>query len=1192
MKRRLLSASIRKRLLKGAALVVSSIMVVTSSFPAVTVSAAVSDLPAEKSLLAPSVKSVSSLPVGTVIYSDSIPGFNILFNGQKSYEIKASENKIDLDITVMDAKLASENASAIKWIFGVTVTKLTKGAKLNTMVTMSGLPRGKEKVLYQAFEESGIDDEMAALLPGNNRSEINISDSEGLVEAIVEAIKQEEKSEEEKEKANSQKTADTPKDTPVITDEDDDDYDYEPEPEPEPEPSPEPQPEPQPKPEPQPDPKPEPQPEPVVHYDQERVIMLYAAPTNLEPEFGVGTCNLLDILRAGIPDNTRMFIVTGGTTKWYMDELDVYSNYAKVVLYPAKESGYTQEEEEKANELAKSLLQLHSTKLSGMQYWEVVSRDGVFNLSKIKDVNGYMTDNAQLTDFIDYCTGQINAKYYDLILYGHGNGVLGYGGDDLLNKYYADNPGVKRDVPTTLSIADLSEAITSTNLYKDGRKLEFIGLDACKMANYEVAVSFSPFADYFVASEEIVPGRGWNYYDVLNGLNKDSTMSSEQLVTEIVDDFVLKFNRLGGAAIGMEATLSAANLAGIEFLDEALSELYTALAKELKDDKSYFDISNAIGRVSNFGATNGNNASDEFDIKLFCESLLLDDYPDIKEKSSEVLSILDECIVNAQQVHTNKGEDFGGLYLYFPANAFRVVSSKDSKGEDVVFINTNVNYQINSLRQMGISEEYDKLINLFAILEASGYRIGQDWVTLFDENYQDVVVELSGYSEYKDVLNTVKQYPDSEALAKQIIEKQLSDRVTKNDVSVLRGYTNKIDIDENGKRDITVVENPDGAVITVSKGDILLNEDKTADVRVSADLDGTKVLLGRTELYSENVIEGSTDASDHTSAHWNISKYDNKWYTINDQLSSFVVTETESADKYYGYIPIAIWFDKNLVAGGEGMSRDEYVRSSLGTGIGVKTFVLNVVCDNGNLIADSMTAYRNDNFAESFSASELANSYIEILGGFEECVEPSFQAFSLGTIYTEDGFLEIDRRYVEGLTSDYVLSDPYGCNYVLSKANIGEYGLDDFVKEIPAEEADNAFTWEESKENAAEIRAKAKEEVQAEQEAQAQQEAQQEVEVQPESEVEVQPEAQPEAPQEVEVQPEAEVEVQPESGEEVQPVAGEEVQPVAEEEVQPVAQQEPEAQQEGQGAQAQQEGEQAQPDPEAQPQQSAQEPIE
>lgn len=61
-----------------------------------------------------------------------------------------------------------------------------------------------------------------------------------------------------------------------------------------------------------------------------------------------------------------------------------------------------------------------------MQYWEVVSKDGVFNLSKIKDVDGYMTDNAQLTSFIDYCTEQTNARYYDLIMYGHGNGVNGY----------------------------------------------------------------------------------------------------------------------------------------------------------------------------------------------------------------------------------------------------------------------------------------------------------------------------------------------------------------------------------------------------------------------------------------------------------------------------------------------------------------------------------------------------------------------------------------------------------------------------------------------------------------------------------------------------------------------------------------------------------------------------------------------
>lgn len=447
-----------------------------------------------------------------------------------------------------------------------------------------------------------------------------------------------------------------------------------------------------------------------------------------------------------------------------------------------------------------------------MQYWEVVSKDGVFNLSKIKDVDGYLTDNAQLTSFIDYCTEQTNARYYDLIMYGHGNGVNGYGGDDLLNKYYAENPGVKHEVPATLTITALSDAFASTNLFKSGRKLEFIGMDACKMGNYEVAASFYPYADYYVASEEIIPGRGWNYYDMLNGLNNDSTMSSETFVSGIVDDYLVKYNRMGGG------------------------------------DK---------GKVSNFGTTNGHYSTNEFDIKLLCGSLLLDDYPNIKEKSREVLNILDESVVNSQQTHTNKGENFGGLYLYFPANAHSVSYSKDKTGADMEFINDNVNYSIEALRKMGISEEYDKLINLFALIQATGYRIGNDWVANEKVTYQDVVTEISSYDQYKSALNTVNQDPESEDLAKKVIEKQLADRVTKSDIFVDRGYTNKVSTDENGKKEITIVDDPERAVITVSKGDILLDADGTADVRVTADLDGNKVLLGRTELYSENVIEGN-----------------------------------------------------------------------------------------------------------------------------------------------------------------------------------------------------------------------------------------------------------------------------------------------------------------------------------------------
>jgi hypothetical protein len=41
--------------------------------------------------------------------------------------------------------------------------------------------------------------------------------------------------------------------------------------------------------------------------------------------------------------------------------------------------------------------------------------------------------------------------------------------------------------------------------------MDIIGFDACLMGMYEVAVAVRPFAKYFLASEILEPGHGWDY---------------------------------------------------------------------------------------------------------------------------------------------------------------------------------------------------------------------------------------------------------------------------------------------------------------------------------------------------------------------------------------------------------------------------------------------------------------------------------------------------------------------------------------------------------------------------------------------------------------------------------------------------------------------------------------------------------
>src|SRR5215213_3005576 len=58
-----------------------------------------------------------------------------------------------------------------------------------------------------------------------------------------------------------------------------------------------------------------------------------------------------------------------------------------------------------------------------------------------------------------------------------------------------------------------------------GEKLDIIGYDACLMAMLETAYAMKDVGGYMVASEELEPGRGWDYEDWLKSLKSNPGMN-------------------------------------------------------------------------------------------------------------------------------------------------------------------------------------------------------------------------------------------------------------------------------------------------------------------------------------------------------------------------------------------------------------------------------------------------------------------------------------------------------------------------------------------------------------------------------------------------------------------------------------------------------------------------------------------
>ena len=109
-----------------------------------------------------------------------------------------------------------------------------------------------------------------------------------------------------------------------------------------------------------------------------------------------------------------------------------------------------------------------------------------------------------------------------------------------------------------LDTADLRQAFSQAQ-EATGRRLDIIGMDACLMAMIEGARELTPFADYFIGSQEVEPMDGWPYAPILQALNADPAMTPAVLADRIVREFAVSYNatntrgRGDGDAVGHRA---------------------------------------------------------------------------------------------------------------------------------------------------------------------------------------------------------------------------------------------------------------------------------------------------------------------------------------------------------------------------------------------------------------------------------------------------------------------------------------------------------------------------------------------------------------------------------------------------------------------------------------------------------------
>ncbi len=198
-----------------------------------------------------------------------------------------------------------------------------------------------------------------------------------------------------------------------------------------------------------------------------------------------------------------------------------------------------------------------------------------------REERAHMGDKSALKHFLDYLrTNYTGHQQRFLVFWDHGESYGGFGNDENHNS-------------DGLTLEEINGALQGSGV----GKFDLIGFDACLMGSIEVAQSVKQHADYLLGSEELEPGHGWFWDDVIKAYAQNNTIT--ETGKAIIESFV---KRQGDS----ERTLSLVDLAQFEALVNQVNAFADNYAAKLRNkDKAYINaLNHAVSKVQNYGDEN------------------------------------------------------------------------------------------------------------------------------------------------------------------------------------------------------------------------------------------------------------------------------------------------------------------------------------------------------------------------------------------------------------------------------------------------------------------------------------------------------------------------------------------------------------------------------------------------------------
>ncbi len=384
--------------------------------------------------------------------------------------------------------------------------------------------------------------------------------------------------------------------------------------------------------------------------EQTYTLMVYMCGSDLESDGGYASSDISEMLYAYKDEKINIVMQTGCTNEW--QDYDISSEENEIYIVENNE------------------LVLVET----LNHNEMLSVDS-------------------LSNFIEYSKINYEADRYGLIMWDHGGGAIsGFGYDETTG---GDD---------TLTLDEIKLSLDSVDI-----NFDFVGFDACLMATVETAFSLKGKSDYLVASEELEPGTGWNYTEIINGLSSNTDMETLELGKIIVDSFI-ESNE--GLFYDEEATLSVINISKIDILMDSLNNYMREIDTSLLAIQEFTKVAKAIDATKAFGY----GEVDTIDLYHLVENLS-------NNESSNLLNSISDAVEYNKT--TAVMEDSNGLSVYIP------------------YVDLSVyNNMISIFNNIGMSDDYVSVLSKIATTVAGGQ---------IDSDYDSEDWYLDDYaSDYED----------------------------------------------------------------------------------------------------------------------------------------------------------------------------------------------------------------------------------------------------------------------------------------------------------------------------------------------------------------------------------------------------------------------------------------------------------